>query len=173
MKLYHYISKGNSALEDGIFSFANNPQAELSYYYKRSGTDTHRGIVQWMESCFSGRSRGIRAFTEPIQWTENSLCLKKFIENADMFAIDLEALKRDNLLEAVYVSPPVSEVPGISEQNTFDEILFKLNDTDEISTSPVDWNACNDKLGRRFAYVRYYLIIIKGGIIPPQYITKE
>ncbi len=90
-----------------------------------------------------------------------------------MFAIDLEALERDNLLEAVYVSPPVSEVPGINEQNTFDEILFKLNGTNEISTSPVDWNACNDKLGRRFAYVRYYLIIIKGGIIPPQYITKE
>lgn len=67
MKLYHYITKGNTALKEGILSFARNPQADLSYYYKRSGQTTHEGIVQWMENCFEGRSRGIRGFSEPIK----------------------------------------------------------------------------------------------------------
>ena len=92
MKLYHYITKGNSALTDGILSFARNPQADLTYYYRRSGADTHEGIIRWMESCFAGRSRGIRGFTEPIQWTRHSLNLKSFVDNADLFAIDLDAL---------------------------------------------------------------------------------
>lgn len=35
-KLYHYITKGNNALKQGILSFANNPQADLHYYYKRT-----------------------------------------------------------------------------------------------------------------------------------------
>lgn len=62
-KLYHYITKGNNALKQGILSFANNPQADLHYYYKRTGGETtHSGIVKWMENCFEGRSRAIRGF---------------------------------------------------------------------------------------------------------------
>ena len=49
MKLYHYISKPNTALQEGILSFAKNPNADLRYYYKRSGQTTHAGIVQWFE----------------------------------------------------------------------------------------------------------------------------
>lgn len=173
MKLYHYITKGNSALTDGILSFANNPQADLSYYHRRSGAKTHAGIVRWMESCFAGRSRGIRAFTEPIKWTPHSLHLKEFVDNADRFAIDMNALIENGLLEAVYVSPPISETPYIKESPGCDEVLLKLDNPDKIDFSPIDWNVCNDALGRRFAWVRYYLLIVKGGIIPPQYIAKE
>ena len=55
VKLYHYITKGNSALRDGILSFAQNPSADLHYYYKRTGGETtHTGVVQWLESCFEG-----------------------------------------------------------------------------------------------------------------------
>ena len=173
MKLYHYITKPNNALEEGILSFAKNPNADLQYYYKRSGETTHEGIVNWFENCFKGRSRGIRGFSEPIKWTEKSLSLKKFIENADMFSIDLDALDKDGLLEAVYVSPSVIDVPTLKEQWESDELLIKLHDYKEISTKPIDWNVCNDELGHRFAYVPYYIIIIKGGIIPPKYIKKE
>ena len=51
VKLYHYITKGNTALTQGILSFAKNPQADLHYYYKRTGGETTRaGIVQWLDS---------------------------------------------------------------------------------------------------------------------------
>lgn len=102
-----------------------------------------------------------------------NISLKDFIDNADMFSIDLEALDRDGLLEDIYVSPSVMDVPTMKELWNSDELLIKLYDYKEISSRPIDWSICNDELGRRFAYVPYYIIVIKGGIIPPQYIKKE
>lgn len=171
MKLYHYITKGNSALTEGILSFAKNPNADLSYYYKRTGgKTTHADIVNWMENCFEGRSRGIRAFSEPIKWSEKSLSLKDFINNSDMFSIDINALDKNGLLEAIYVSPSVMDLPFLKESQDCDEFLQKLSSFKEIDYSPINWNICDDNKGRRFAYVRYYLIIVKDGIIPPEYI---
>ncbi len=175
MKLYHYISKGNTALQEGILSFACNPQADLRYYYKRTGSETtHEKIVEWMENCFEGRSRAIRGFSEPIKWTEKSINMfKPFIENADLFSIDVDALQRDGLIEAVYISPALKPDLDKDLLQNCDEILVKLNSVDEIGTFPVDWSACDEKLGLRFTVVPYYLLVIKGGIIPPKYIARE
>ena len=174
MKLYHYIAKPNTALKEGILSFAKNSNADLHYYYKRSGETSHNGIVKWMESCFEGRSRAIRGFSEPIQWTEKSVNMfKPFIENADLFSIDLDALNKDGLIEAVYISPAIK--PNLDKYfpQDIDERLFKLSSINDIDTSPVDWSVCDEKLGLRFSVVPYYLIVIKDGIIPPKYIKKE
>jgi len=175
MKLYHYVTKGNTVLSDGLLSFAENPQADLHYYYKRTGGETtHAGIVKWMESCFKGRSRAIRGFTEPIQWTDKSINMfKPFVENADLFSIDLEALQRDGMLEAIYVSPALKPNLDSDLPKDVDEHLVKLNSINDIDASPIDWSVCDEKLGLRFSVVPYHLIVIKGGIIPPQYITKE
>ncbi|MBQ8436012.1 MAG: hypothetical protein IJX20_00005, partial [Alphaproteobacteria bacterium] len=54
-----------------------------------------------------------------------------------------------------------------------DERLVKLSSIRDIDTSAVDWSVCDEKLGLRFSVVPYYLLIIKDGIIPPEYITKE
>ena len=174
MKLYHYIAKPNTALEEGILSFANNPNADLRYYHKRSGETTHDGIVKWMENCFEGRSRAIRGFSEPIQWTEKSINMfKPFVENADLFSINLEALAKDGFIEAVYVSPAIKPDLNKDFPQDVDERLVKLNSINDIDTSPVDWSVCDEKLGLRFSVVPYYLLVIKGGVIPPKYIKKE
>lgn len=174
MKLYHYVAKPHTVLEDGILSFAKNPNADLRYYFKRSNETTHDGIVKWMEGCFEGRSRAIRAFSEPIQWTEKSINMfKPFIENADLFSINLDDLQKDDLIEAVYVSPAIRPNLDKDFPQDVDEILVKLSSISEIDTFPVDWSVCDEKLGLRFSVVPYYLVVIKGGIIPPKYITKE
>lgn len=173
MKLYHYVTKGNDVLEKGLLSFANNPNADLHYYFKRTGgKTTHKEICEWMESCFVGRSRTIRGFPEPIKWTEHSIhCLKDFIDNADKFEIDISAMDKDGLIEAVYVSPSVLDIPNIKEQQDCDEVLVKLeNGINDIDYSPIDWGVCDDELDRRFAYVRYYLIVVKDGFIPSKYL---
>lgn len=172
MKLYHYIKKGNKAQKEGILSFAKNPNASLSYYVQRSGgKTTHQEICAWLESCFKGRSRAIRGFTEPIRWTKRSVhCLKDFVDNTDTFEIDISAMDHDGLIEAVYISPAVSDIQNIVDKQGIDEVLYKLNSIAEINYAPIDWDICDDELGRRFAWVRYYLIVVKGGIIPPQYI---
>ena len=174
MELYHYIAKGNNAMEKGILSFANNPDADLHYYFKRTGgKTTHKEICEWMESCFIGRSRAIRAFSEPIKWTDKSIhCLKDFIDNADQFEIDITAMDKDGLIEALYVSPSILDIPNIKEEECADEILQKLNSIEDIDYTSVDWSVCDDELGRRFAWVRYYLIVVSGGIIPPKYLQK-
>ena len=174
MKLYHYVTKPNTVLNEGILSFTKNPDADLKYYFKRSYENTHDGIVKWMENCFEGRSRAVRGFSEPIQWTEKSINMfKPFIENADLFSIDLEALDKDGLIEAVYISPAIKPNMDKDFPQNVDERLVKLNSINDINTSPVDWTVCDEKLGLRFSVVPYYLIVIKGGIIPPKYITKE
>ena len=174
IKLYHYISKPNTALNEGILSFANNPNANLRYYFKRSCETTHDDIVKWMESCFEGRSRAIRGFSEPIQWTDKSVNMfKPFIENADLFSIDLEALDKDGLIEAVYVSPAIKPNLDKDFPQDVDEILVKLSSINDIDTSPVDWSVCDENLGLRFSVVPYYLIVLKDGFIPAKYIKKE
>ena len=175
MKLYHYITKPNTALTEGILSFAKNPNADLSYYYRRTGSETtHSGIVKWMENCFIGRSRAIRGFSEPIQWTEKSINMfKSFIENADLFSINLDALQKYGLIEAIYASPAIRPNLDKDLPQDVDERLVRLASINEIDFSPVDWSVCDEKLGLRFSVVPYYLIVIKGGIIPPQYITLE
>lgn len=173
MKLYHYVTKGNDVSQKGLLSFANNPDADLHYYYKRTGgKTTHKEICEWMEGCYEGRSRAIRGFSEPIKWTERSIhYLKDFIDNADKFEIDISAMDKDGVIEAVYVSPSVLDIPDIEEQQDCDELWIKLeNGIDDIDYSPVDWSVCDDELGRRFAYVRYYLIVVKGGVIEPKYL---
>jgi hypothetical protein len=172
MKMYHYITKGNDAMDKGILSFAKNPHADLHYYFDRSGATTHEGICEWMESCFTGRSRAIRCFSEPIKWTDHSIkCLKNFVDNADKFEIDISAMDKDGMIEGVYVSPSILDIPNIKEKHGMDEILHKLNGIEDIDFSPIDWSVCDDELGRRFAWVRYYLIVVKGGVISPKYLT--
>lgn len=173
MKLFHYVQKGSNVLERGILSFAKNPQADLSYYTRRSGAETHDGVVRWMESCFEGRSRGIRVFSEPIRWTEKSLSLQKFVEQTDRFALDVTAMERDGLIEAAYCSPAgIVNDPSKIEYGT-DEVLVKLDSVRDIDFSPVDWKKCDDALGLRFYVVPYYLLIVKGGVVLPEYLSLE
>ena len=48
MKLYHYISKPNTALNEGILSFANNPNADLRYETdNKHKLYVSRGAGQW------------------------------------------------------------------------------------------------------------------------------
>ncbi|MBR2300320.1 MAG: hypothetical protein IJ870_07120 [Alphaproteobacteria bacterium] len=173
MKLYHYVKRPNNVLEKGLLSIAMNKNTDLSYYLKRSGAKTHDEVCQWMESTFEGRSRGIRAFTEPCQWTERSLyCIKSFVDQADLFEINIEAMDKDGLIEAVYISPSVLDLPNVNEEQCIDEILQKIKGIKEIDCSPIDWNVCDDELGHRFAFVRYYLLVVQNGVIPPKYLKK-
>ena len=49
MKLYHYVTKGNNVLQVGLLSISKNKQADISYYKKRSGAKTHKGVCAWMD----------------------------------------------------------------------------------------------------------------------------
>ena len=52
MKLYHYVTKGNNVFDVGLLSISKNPQTDISYYIRRSGAKTRKGVCTWMEKCF-------------------------------------------------------------------------------------------------------------------------
>ncbi len=176
LKTYHYVTKGNHVLQEGIYSFSKSPHVDLNFYTKRSGQNTQQGISQWMENMFSGYSRGVRCFSEPVQATTQRL--QDFIQQSNLFEIDVEKLAQDGLLESVYVSPalpPKEELipkalKSIEEEGT--DGFIKLQSYHHISDYPVDWNVCNDEKGWRFAFVPFFLLVLKEGIIPPQYLKQ-
>lgn len=181
MKLYHYIVKGSNVMRQGLLSFAKNPNADIAYYTKRTNATTHKGVCEWMEKCFKGRSRGIRCFTTPLQWTQKSLRIKELIDACDLLEIDISALAKDGFIEAVYVKPSIFDEQyhtkeELSKLHSYgaDECLFLLNKgIDDIDYDyKQTWNACDDSKGLRMGPLRYYVLIIKGGIIPPKYIRK-
>lgn len=69
---------------------------------------------------------------------------KPFIENADLFAIDVNSLMKDGLIEAVYVSPAIRPDLDKDLPQDVDERLVKLDSVADIDTSPVDWSVCNE-----------------------------
>jgi len=166
-KLYHYVPKGSNALTVGLLSFAKNPNADISYYFKRSGAKTHAGIVKWMEGCFKGRSRGIRLLIEPLQYTKRTPNIKAFIEGADLLEVNVSAMEKDGLIDAIYVSPSWLEQ---KPENESDELLCKISDLSQVDFTPNDYSILDDEKGWRFAFMRYYLFVIKGGVIPPKYL---
>ena len=169
MKLYHYVKRPHTVFKDGLLSIAANPNADLSYYMKRSGSETHDGVCRWMEGCFEGRSRGIRVLIEPMQFHERTQKIKDFFSNCDLFEIDVEALEKDGLIDAVYVSPSVLEKEPLNKN---DEGLYKISGIKEIDFTPNDYNILDDEKGWRFAFMRYYLLVMKNGIIEPKYLKK-
>ena len=82
-------------------------------------------------------------------------------------------MDKDSFIESVYVSPAMHPDKDKDLLQGVDEILVRLDSINDIDTSPIDWSVCDEKLGLRFSVVPYYLIMIKDGIIPPKYITKE
>ena len=180
MLLYHYVTKGNNVMDVGLLSISQNPKADINYYIKRSGAKTHKGVCAWMERCFKGRSRAIRFFTTPLQWTPKSLRLKELIDSCDLFQIDLDALVKDGFVEAVYVKPSVFDERYFLDadrekylRNGADESLVQLKSVKDIDFNyQQTWDMCDDSKGLRMVPLQYYVLVIKGGVVPPKYLTK-
>ena len=87
MKLYHYAKKENTIMQDGLLTKTKSNFFNINDYNKRiTGLKTKDDVVVWMESCFVGRSRGIRFFTEPIKWHDKTIeTLKNFVDNRYLF----------------------------------------------------------------------------------------
>ena len=177
MRLYHYILKGNNVLETGLFSFSKSRCVDLTYYIKRSGYKTQHDISQWMENFFTGYSRGIRVLKEPLKWHSRALRLKEIIDSCDLLEIDVDTLQKDGLIEAVYYHPPLSvndaeRAMQLAKQESLHNDGFYPVRLEDISSDPLDYSACDDELGRRFAFLPFYLLIMKDGVIPPEYLKK-
>ncbi|MBO4284632.1 MAG: hypothetical protein J5895_00155 [Alphaproteobacteria bacterium] len=164
MKLYHYAPMDNSVLQDGLLSISKNP-INLKSYAKRAGSSKKEDIYAFLEKTFKGRSRAISCLTEPIKWKGNDAVLKQIVDRSMLFSFELDDLVRDGLLEEIWCKIKCG-ANGVNEK-------FKKIHPNEIDASPLSWEKCDSAKGLLFGAVRHYLLVVKGGVIPPSYLIKE
>lgn len=164
MKLYHYAPLDNTVLSDGLLSTAKLKK-DLSCYVRRAGSNEREMILQWLDKTFPGRSRSVSCLTEPIKWQGNDPVLKSIADTSALFSFEGEALVNSGEVEAVWCKDG-SQANGFAEK--FYPVQFH-----EIDVSPLPWEKCNSDKGVLYAVIRHYLIVLKSGVLPPQYLRLE
>ena len=164
MRLYHYAPIENTVLSDGLLSISCI-QKDLRAYAHRAGSNNREEILAWLDKTFYGRSRAISCLTEPIKWQNNDSVLKRIVENSALFSFDLSELVKDNLVEAIWCK-------NGSEAGGYNEKFFQVK-PEEIDFSPLEWERVDAAKDMLYAVIRHYLIVMKNGVIPPKYLTRE
>ena len=86
-------------------------------------------------------------------WAGYSFFFKKFIEESDLFEINVSALEKDGFIQGNYVAPSVLET---EPENKSDECLCKISSMTEIDFTPNNYDVLDDEKGWRF------LVLVAG-----------
>lgn len=164
MRLYHYAPKENTVLRDGLLSISKGPR-DLKAYAHRAGTEKREDILAWLDKTFAGRSRAISCLTEPIKWQGNDAVLKAIVDRSALFSFELDDLVKDGIVEAIWCKNG-SDAGGYNEQ-------FYQVKPEDIDLSPLTWEKVDATKDLLYAVVRHYLVVLKDGYIPPEYLKRE
>ena len=164
MRLYHYAPKVNTVKEKGLLSISKGPR-DLRAYAHRAGSENRDEIMAWLDKTFAGRSRAISCLTEPIKWQGNDAVLKAIVDRSALFSFELDYLIKAGLLESIWCK-------NGSDAGGYNEKFFEVK-PEEIDLSPLTWEKVDAAKDLLYAVVRHYLIVLKDGYIPPQYLTLE
>ena len=164
MKLYHYAPKVNTIKEKGLLSISKGPR-DLRAYAHRAGSENRDEIMAWLDKTFAGRSRAISCLTEPIKWQGNDAVLKAIVERSALFSFELDDLIKAGLVESIWCK-------NGSDAGGYNEKFFEVKPED-IDLSPLTWEKVDAAKDLLYAVVRHYLIVLKDGYIPPQYLREE
>lgn len=163
-KLYTYVPQENTVLAEGLLSPAKCHN-ELKHYQRRAGCTEKAAVLEWLEKSFNGRSRSVSCLTEPIQWQGNDEMLKILVENNVLFSYYLDKLLQDGIVEVIYCKDG-SDADGGNEN-------FYRVEVEKVDFSPLPWHKCSREKGLLYAVIRHYLLVLKEGYIPPEYLTRE
>lgn len=166
MKLYHYAPKENTLLKDGLLSISKVQKSySLKAYAHRAGSENRSDIIAWLDKTFDGRSRAISCLTEQIKWQGNDEVLKKIVDGTVLFSFDLEELIKAGLVESIWCK-------NGSDPDGYNEKFYQVT-PEEIDFSPLSWEKVDVSKGLLYAVVRHYMIVLKNGCIPPEFLTLE
>lgn len=166
MKLYHYAPKENTLLKDGLLSISKVQKSySLKAYAHRADSENKDDIMAWLDKTFAGRSRAISCLTEPIKWQGNDAVLKAIVDRSALFSFELDDLIKAGLLESIWCK-------NGSDAGGYNEKFFEVK-PEEIDLSPLTWEKVDAAKDLLYAVVRHYLIVLKDGYIPPQYLREE
>lgn len=164
MKLYHYAPKENTVKANGLLSISKGSR-DLRAYAHRAGSENRDEIMAWLDKTFVGRSRAISCLTEPIKWQGNDAVLKAIVDRSALFSFELNDLIKAGLIESIWCK-------NGSDAGGYNEKFFEVK-PEEIDLSPLTWEKVDAAKDLLYAVVRHYLIVLKDGYIPPQYLTSE
>ena len=164
MRLYHYAPKVNTIKEKGLLSISKGPR-DLRAYAHRAGSENRDEIMAWLDKTFAGRSRAISCLTEPIKWQGNDAVLKAIVDRSALFSFELDDLIKVGLLESIWCK-------NGSDAGGYNEKFFEVK-PEEIDLSPLTWEKVDAAKDLLYAVVRHYLIVLKDGYIPPEFLTLE
>lgn len=164
MKLYHYAPKVNTVKEKGLLSISQGPR-DLRAYANRAGSENRDEIMAWLDKTFAGRSRAISCLTEPIKWQGNDAVLKAIVDRSALFSFELEDLLKAGLVESIWCK-------NGSDAGGYNEKFFEVKPED-IDLSPLTWEKVDAAKDLLYAVVRHYLIVLKNGCIPPEFLREE
>ncbi len=171
MKLYSFTYAWDAIKENGYLSASRQKNPGILTVYKNSaGSEKPEDIINFLESTFKGRFRSISCVTEiaPIDNYKHPY-LNNLVKNANIISFDIDRMWADGIIEAIYCKDCTETV---KEDINFENI-YKIDDISQIDYSPLDWHSCDVKWGSPYNVIRHYMLVLKDGIVPPQYITKE
>ncbi len=153
--LYNYAPKEADVLNTGLWAPVKASREALSHYFGRAKTKAKQGVLEYLETVFPGRSRAISVLTSPM--TKACCFYNAFKRDRILYSLDFNKLQKAGLIEAIY------RVEGKS---------FK-----KISASQILWDERLpwEKVGNGYFFTKipHYMIVLKDGIVPPEFITKE
>ena len=152
--LYTYILKPNDVLENGIKAPVLIKEGLLSHYAIRAKSSAKQDIVNYLETVFQGRSRAISCLTEQIP-DLNRRKLRGFKELRECFEFPEDIIKNKEIVEAVWCV----------ENGVFSQ-------ADAMDFSSLTWESVQDGDNVFFAKIRHYMLVLKQGYLPAQYIKR-
>lgn len=152
--LYSYLLKANDVLTNGLKAPVLLEASLLSHYAARAGSAEKEKIIAYLETVFSGRSRAISCLTEQVP-DLNSRKLQGFKALRECFVFSQEIIRNTEIVEAVWCA----------ENGTFRQV-------DALDFSPLPWETINDEDDVFFARIRHYMLVLKQGYLPPEYIKR-
>ena len=152
--LYSYILKTNDVLTNGIKAPVLLDGALLSHYAARAESAEKEKIIAYLETVFSGRSRAVSCLTDRVP-DLNSRKLQDFKALRECFTFSSEIIQNTEIVEAVWCA----------EKGTFRQV-------NALDFSPLPWETIKDEDDVFFARIRHYMLVLKQGYIPPEYIKR-
>lgn len=152
--LYSYIFIPNNVLTEGLKSPVLLDEEMLRHYTGRAGTCRKGGIEAYLETVFPGRSRAISCLTEQAPDT-GCRKIREFKRLRECFCFSEEILKNPQIVESVW------QIDG-------DDI----QPVSGLDFSSPAWETVRDDDNVFFKRIRHYMLVLKNGFLPPEYIKK-
>ena len=155
-KLYNYAPKEVDVLTSGLWAPVMASRESLAHYFGRAKSKTKKGVLAYLEGIFPGRSRAISFLTSPM--TKECCFYDEFKKNMCLYSVNFDALQKAGLVEAIYRCAGRKKL----EKITTEQILW---------SERLPWEKAGS--GFFFTKIPHYMVVIKDGIVPPEFISKQ